>query len=81
MLLVLNVAQAWLNLKSKLILRKRLVEDLTAEWLAPLRAVRLSQAGEIGENPDQRIHEDARHLTELSTDLGHRPAAIDACCC
>ena len=69
-LLVLNVAQAWLNLKSKLILRKGLVEDLTAEWLAPLRAVRLLQAGEIGENPDQRIHEDARHLTELSTDLG-----------
>jgi putative ATP-binding cassette transporter len=69
-LLVLNVAQAWLNLKSKLILRRGLVEDLAAEWLAPLRAVRLSQVGEIGENPDQRIHEDARHLTELSTDLG-----------
>jgi putative ATP-binding cassette transporter len=69
-LLVLNVLQAWLNLKSKLILRKGLVEDLAAEWLAPLRAVRLSQIGEIGENPDQRIHEDARHLTELSTDLG-----------
>ena len=69
-LLVLNVAQAWLNLKSKLILRKGLVEDLAAEWLAPLRAVRLWQIGEIGENPDQRIHEDVRHLTELSTDLG-----------
>jgi putative ATP-binding cassette transporter len=69
-LLVLNVAQAWLNLKSKLISRKALVEDLAAEWLAPMRAVRLLQAGEIGENPDQRIHEDARHLTELSTDLG-----------
>ena len=69
-LLALNVAQAWLNLKSKLVLRKGLVEDLAVEWLAPLRAVRLWQAGEIGENPDQRIHEDARHLTELSTDLG-----------
>jgi putative ATP-binding cassette transporter len=69
-LLVLNVAQAWLNLKSKLVLRKGLVEDLIGVWLAPLRAVRLAQAGEIGENPDQRIHEDARHLTELSTDLG-----------
>jgi putative ATP-binding cassette transporter len=69
-LLVLNVAQAWLNLKSKLILRKGLVEELIGVWLAPLRAVRLAQAGEIGENPDQRIHEDARHLTELSTDLG-----------
>ena len=69
-LLVLNVAQAWLNLKSKLALRKGLVEDLVGAWLAPLRAVRLSQAGEIGENPDQRIHEDARRLAELSTDLG-----------
>ena len=69
-LLVLNVGQTWLNQKSKLIMRKGLAENLIAEWLAPLRAVRLSQAGEIGENPDQRIHEDARHLTELSTDLG-----------
>ena len=69
-LLILNIGQAWLNLKSKIVLRKGLVEDLAAEWLAPLRAVRLLQAGEIGENPDQRIHEDARHLTELSTDLG-----------
>ena len=24
----------------------------------------------MGTNPDQRIHEDARHLTELTTDLG-----------
>ena len=26
--------------------------------------------GEIGINPDQRIHEDARRLSELSADLG-----------
>jgi vitamin B12/bleomycin/antimicrobial peptide transport system ATP-binding/permease protein len=69
-LLVLNVAQMWLNQKSKLALRRGLVEDLVIEWLAPVRAFRVSQAGEIGENPDQRIHEDARHLTELATDLG-----------
>lgn len=69
-LLVLNVAQTWLNQKSKVILRAALVEDLETEWLAPLRAFRVSHAGEIGENPDQRIHEDARHLTELTTDLG-----------
>ena len=25
---------------------------------------------QIGVNPDQRMHEDARHLTELSADLG-----------
>src|SRR6476469_2777938 len=34
------------------------------------RSVRLAYAGEIGVNPDQRIHEDARRLTELSADLG-----------
>ena len=69
-LLVLNVAQMWLNQKSKVVLRKGLVDDLETEWLAPLRAFRVSHAGEIGQNPDQRIHEDARHLTELTTDLG-----------
>ena len=34
------------------------------------RAFLLAGAGEIGVNPDQRIHEDAHHLAELSTDLG-----------
>jgi vitamin B12/bleomycin/antimicrobial peptide transport system ATP-binding/permease protein len=69
-LLGLNVAQMWLNQKSKLVLREGLVEDLLSEWLSPLRAFRLSHAGEIGANPDQRIQEDAKHLTELTTDLG-----------
>ena len=69
-LLVLNVAQMWLNQKSKLVLRRGLVDDLLAEWLSPLRALRLSHAGEIGANPDQRIQEDAKHLTEMTTDLG-----------
>jgi putative ATP-binding cassette transporter len=35
-----------------------------------MRAFRLASAGPIGVNPDQRMHEDARHLTELSADLG-----------
>ncbi len=39
-------------------------------WLVPGRAFRLTNAGPMGVNPDQRMHEDARHLTELSTDLG-----------
>jgi len=69
-LLVLNVAQAWLNQATKVGLRKGLVRDLLEEWLRPRRAFRLVDAGEIGANPDQRIHEDARHLTELSADLG-----------
>ena len=69
-LLALNVAQAWLREMTKVKLRQGLTQDLFEQWLVPKRAVRLSKAGEIGENPDQRIHEDARHLVELSTDLG-----------
>ncbi len=69
-LLVLNVAQVWLNQMTKVRLREGLVRDLFNEWLMPRRAFHLVNAGEMGTNPDQRIHEDARHLTELSTDLG-----------
>jgi putative ATP-binding cassette transporter len=69
-LLVLNVAQRWLNEMTKLRLRQGLVHDLVREWMSPRRAFRLANAGPIGVNPDQRMHEDARHLTELSTDLG-----------
>jgi vitamin B12/bleomycin/antimicrobial peptide transport system ATP-binding/permease protein len=69
-LLVLNVAQAWLNQATKVKLREALVHDLLDQWLKPKRAFRLADTGAIGANPDQRIHEDARHLTELSADLG-----------
>jgi vitamin B12/bleomycin/antimicrobial peptide transport system ATP-binding/permease protein len=37
--------------------------------LEPGTAFRLTYAGEIGANPDQRIHEDARHLTDLGIGL------------
>ena len=69
-LLVLNVAQRWLAEMLKLNLRAGLVHDLIHEWTLPLRAFRLANAGPIGVNPDQRMHEDARHLTELSAELG-----------
>ena len=69
-LLVLNVTQTWLNQTSRVVLRQGLVYDLLGAWLEPLRAFRLSNAGWIGVNPDQRIHADAQHLTELMTDLG-----------
>ena len=69
-LLVLNVAQRWLGEMLKLKLREGLVHDLVQHWLSPVRAFRLANAGDIGVNPDQRMHEDARHLTELSADLG-----------
>jgi vitamin B12/bleomycin/antimicrobial peptide transport system ATP-binding/permease protein len=69
-LLVLNVAQRWLGETLKLKLREGLAKDLIGNWLKPGRAFRLANAGPMGVNPDQRMHEDARHLTELSADLG-----------
>ncbi len=69
-LLVLNVGQRWLGETLKIKLRQGLVLDLIQNWLKPGRAFRLTNAGPMGVNPDQRMHEDARHLTELSTDLG-----------
>src|SRR6202167_4510058 len=69
-LLALNVGQRWLTEMMKLKLRQGLVHDLVENWMQPGRAFRLANAGPIGINPDQRMHEDARHLTELSADLG-----------
>ena len=54
----------------KLRSREWLTRDLFAEWLKPCASTRLAGAGEIGVNPDQRIHEDVRRLAELSADLG-----------
>ncbi|MGH8202691.1 MAG: ABC transporter ATP-binding protein/permease [Steroidobacteraceae bacterium] len=68
-LLLLNVAQRWLGEMLKLKLREGLVHDLVEDWMQPRRAFQLESAGPIGVNPDQRMHEDARHLTELSSDL------------
>src|ERR1700722_18291911 len=69
-MLVLNVGQLWLGETLKLKLRQGLVCDMIQNWLLPGRAFRLTNAGPMGVNPDQRLHEDARHLTELSADLG-----------
>jgi putative ATP-binding cassette transporter len=68
-LLTLNVVQVWLNQTTKLTLRRSLVHDMVDEWLKPLRALRLSNAGSIGANPDQRMSADAQHLSDLVTDL------------
>ena len=69
-LLVLNVAQTWLNQMSQVVLRRGLVDDLLDEWLKPVRAFRLSNSGLMGRNPDQRLQADAQHLTQLTTALG-----------
>ncbi len=68
-LLVLNVVQMWLNMTTQLKLRAGLMHALLDQWLVPLRAFHLAHAGVLGVNPDQRLHEDTRHLTELSTTL------------
>ena len=69
-LLILNVAQRWLSEMLKLKLREGLAHDLIGIGCSRGRAFRLANAGAMGVNPDQRMHEDARHLTELSADLG-----------
>jgi putative ATP-binding cassette transporter len=69
-LLFLVVAQTWLNEILKVRLREGLTRNLLDEWLKPKRVHLFAFAGEISVNPDQRIQEDIRHLTELSADLG-----------
>lgn len=69
-LLCLNVTQTWLTLTTMLKLREGLTTDLIGQWLRPGRVFRLSSAGEIGVNPDQRLHDDTRNLTEMTANLG-----------
>src|ERR687891_543530 len=69
-LLVLVVAQTWLQQMITVRLREWLAHDLLDQWLAPKRAYLLGFAGEIGVNPDQRIAQDALHASELTAILG-----------
>jgi len=69
-LLILNVAQRWLVETLKLKLREGLVQDLLRDWMLPRRAFWLANSGAMGVNPDQRMHEDARKLCDLTADLG-----------
>src|SRR5262245_5681954 len=74
-LLLLNVAQTWLDQTAKLEMREWLTRDLLAQWMAPKRAFLLAAAGvispggDIALNPDQRIHDDTRRLTEMTVAL------------
>jgi putative ATP-binding cassette transporter len=69
-LLVLNVAQTGANQLIRVRLRDLATRDLISNWMTERRATRISRAGEIGVNPDQRIQSDAQTLTEYTTDLG-----------
>jgi putative ATP-binding cassette transporter len=68
-LLTLNVLQRWLVETLEMKSRQGLVLSLLQDWMLPRRAFWLTNAGPMGVNPDQRIHEDARKLCELSADL------------
>jgi putative ATP-binding cassette transporter len=69
-LLVLNIGQTWFNWLLRLKLREGLTLDLIEQWMVPGRAFKLAHAGVIGVNPDQRMQQDADHLTDLSSSLG-----------
>ena len=70
-LLILHVIQRWVVETLKIKLREGLVGDLLKLWMLPRRAFWLANAGgPMGVNPDQRMHEDARKLCELTADLG-----------
>ncbi|MGV8937760.1 MAG: ABC transporter ATP-binding protein/permease [Allorhizobium sp.] len=68
-LLILNVIQTWLNQITALYMREGLSRDLVDHWLTAQRALRLSASSPLGINPDQRLHEDARKLAEMTTSL------------
>jgi putative ATP-binding cassette transporter len=68
-LLVLGVGQTWVHAVLKIRMREIITTDVITEWLKSKRAYRMPLAGEIGSNPDQRIHEDARSLSDITTDF------------
>ncbi|MEZ0169189.1 ABC transporter ATP-binding protein/permease [Microvirga sp. TS319] len=69
-LLVLVVGQTWLQERLKIRLRQRLTQVLLNLWLKPNHAYQLGFMGEAGHQPDQRLQEDCRLFSELSTELG-----------
>lgn len=58
----------WLRKRLIFQWRQHMTEDFQRRWLAQNRHYRLQQAGEP-DNPDQRIAEDIRLLTEISVNL------------
>jgi len=68
-LLTLVVAETWIREMLEVRLREWLTHDLLDQWLTPNRAYLLGFAGEIGDNPDQRMQADCQRLTEFGADL------------
>ncbi len=70
LLLAIVVSQTWLLNRLKISLREWLSNRLLDRWLTPGRAYRLAITSDSGVNPDQRIQEDVRNLSESTADLG-----------
>ncbi|MGI9437293.1 MAG: ABC transporter ATP-binding protein/permease [Geminicoccaceae bacterium] len=68
-LLTMVVAETWIREMLEVRLREWLTHDLLDQWLSPKRAYLLGFAGQIGENPDQRMQADCQRLTEFGADL------------
>jgi putative ATP-binding cassette transporter len=68
-LLVFVVGQTFLQEVAKVRLRERVTRSLLDRWLLPRRAFELNLAGDVGQNPDQRLQEDVKHLSELGVGL------------
>jgi putative ATP-binding cassette transporter len=69
-LLVLVVTETWLRERFKIRLRERLTHILLDAWFKPNHAYRLGLLGRAGAQPDQRMQEDCRLFSELTTELG-----------
>jgi putative ATP-binding cassette transporter len=69
-LLVLVVTETWLRERFKIRLRERLTHILLDVWFKPNRAYQLGLLGQAGMQPDQRMQEDCRLFSELTTELG-----------
>jgi putative ATP-binding cassette transporter len=69
-LLAITVAQTFLQERLKFRLREWVTKHLLVEWMRPLRVYQLTFAGDNAQNPDQRIQEDTRLLSDSTADLG-----------
>jgi putative ATP-binding cassette transporter len=69
-LLVLVVAQTWLQEMFKIRIRERLTQVLLDAWLKSGRAYQLGFAGQGGVAPDQRMQDDSRIVSEYTADIG-----------
>ncbi len=69
-LLCFVIFQNWLVEIFKIRLREWLANSLLDEWMKPGCAYRLNMTSEESLNPDQRIQEDVKNLSEMSGDLG-----------